>query len=558
VATPLLKGFKMDSSFPNDFDARHSESALAVQGKLPDTNLPEKGLLSDESSSDQNSPSQRDRVTVEGVLDQVSQNGSHVFLDQYETPYAYLSSSQNTGPYHCFSLESKRFRYFLLNLIWSIYGVIVEKSFLNKVIDTLKSQAITGGIQFELFNRFAVQDQVVRIDMCDADCRMIEVSASGWNVIPQHRPLFYRASHQLELPDPETGGQIGQLYDSLGLQSQEERLLVVTWMISALHPGIISPILVVCGSQGSGKTTLSRRIRSLIDPSSVEMLGNTELSNLTQTFSHHAVPCFENVGRFSRNVADMFCRAVTGTGIEKRKLFTDSDPVLYSFRRAIIINGIDLPSTRSDFLERCLVIERQRLNQFASLQQMDSIFEAQRPRLMGVLFDILSNVLNQENCHDPAGSEFRMSDFAILGRKVAIAMGLTADDFDRAYQANLNDQSNQLVEDCVLARCLLKFAEGFPDESPWEGTATELLKALREKISKLDLVGTKDDFPKSPRWLSVRLDELAPYLHKKGILVRKEKRTSLYRRFTIRQAPTPLNINAESINAIFRGEQNNV
>lgn len=275
----------MDSLSPNDFDAKHSESTLVVENRLPATAPPETGLLPLDPSSEQNSPSNLERLTVEGVLHQVNQTGSRIFLDQYETPHAYLPSGQNTGAYQCFSLESKKCFHVLLKLVWIIYGVIAEKAFLTKVIDALKSQAITSGIQIELFNRFSVQDQVVRIDMCDPDCRMIEVSASGWNVVPQHRPLFYRASHQLELPLPVKGGVIQQLYDALDLQNQEERLLVITWMISALHPGIISPILFVCGSQGSGKTTLSRRIRSLVDPSSVEMLGTTELTNLTQSLS---------------------------------------------------------------------------------------------------------------------------------------------------------------------------------------------------------------------------------------------------------------------------------
>jgi hypothetical protein len=255
------------------------------------------------------------------------------------------------------------------------------------------------------------------------------------------------------LPEPVRGGKPWQILKHLAIRGQDTGLLVLAWLVVALYPTIPVPILILTGGQGSAKTTRSRRIRSLIDPSHVPVLGDIETRDMTQVFYHHAVPSFENIAYLSRPLADIFCRAVTGSGIERRKRYTDSEEVIFAFRRPIILNGIDIPSDRPDFRDRCLVLTFQRLKVFHSLTGLDARFEQAKPALFGALLDLLVKTLGLLDS-TPSTGQFRMADFAHFDRAVARALGKTSEDFDAAYRANLGEHSNELVGD--ITECCVR------------------------------------------------------------------------------------------------------
>jgi hypothetical protein len=158
-------------------------------------------------------------------------------------------------------------------------------------------------------------------------------------------------------------------------------------------PHIASPILLVVGMQGSAKTTMCRLIRSLVDPSTIPLLGAVEQKDMMQVLHHHALPCLENVGHFSRKEADILCRAVTGDSIERRKLYTDKDSVIFAYRRPIIINGIDIPTDRPDVRDRSLIIRRSRVEGFRPDQDVRAAYEQDCPVILGALLDVLVDVL---------------------------------------------------------------------------------------------------------------------------------------------------------------------
>lgn len=175
---------------------------------------------------------------------------------------------------------------------------------------------------------------------------------------------------------------MNELFEFIPSETPEERFVMTVWLLGALHAGIPNPMLVFVGQQGSAKTTRTRRLRSLLDPSVTPVLGDLEMSNLLLTLQHRAVPCFENISQFNRREVDMFCRAVAGNSVERRKLFTNADQALYSFRRSMIINGIDTPNTRPDFLDRCLIIHCKRMDNFQTLHELDRQFAIACPKIL--------------------------------------------------------------------------------------------------------------------------------------------------------------------------------
>ncbi|MEZ5941128.1 MAG: hypothetical protein R3C18_07040 [Planctomycetaceae bacterium] len=354
---------------------------------------------------------------------------------------------------------------------------------------------------------------------------MITVTADGWELCEQKDPMFFRPEHMTALPEPIEGGDPYEVFDFISLESEGDKLLVLSWIVSALNPDVPSPILTLTGIQGSAKTTKSKWLRDLTDPSVTPVLGDIELTGLFLTFQHHAVPSFENVSQFNRRTADMFCRAVTGNGVERRKLFTDSDQVLYSFQRPIIINGIDTPSTRPDFLDRCIVVNCPRLETFRPIKELDMAFQQARPRLFGALLALLSKTLKLLPS-TPPGGEFRMADFAHFGRALATALGKTPGEFDDAYRTSIRHQDKEALDATPMANALKSLASQHTTSRPWEGTAKQLLEQLQYVAHRNNDQNAKADLPKNARWLSSKLSELVTALRTEGIIVERLPRTS--------------------------------
>lgn len=467
-------------------------------------------------------------LTPEVIARNARQAGVRPFQDQHGTPFAWLPVGNGEMRHHeCLRIRSANFRSRLLELSSRLTETAPKMSAVKQAIEILELEAYRSTKE-TLDNRSAADDDDVFIDLGDDGWRMVRITRDGWQVIRHDKPRFFRPQHMQSLPEPEYGGDLNELFAFVPVENDDEKLLLTVWLLGAMYPAIPKPILLIVGPQGSAKTTRSRRLRSLLDPSVTPVLGDLEKSNLFLTFRNHAVPCFENVSHFSRREADMFCRAVTGNGVERRKLFTDGDQVLYTFRRPILINGIDTPTTRPDFLDRCLIYNCRRMDQFAPLEELDRQFEAARPKLFGSMLDVLVKTLRVLNSTPPA-KEFRMADFARFGRAVAVALGKRPEDFDNAYRMNVQQQRFDVLEDVPMVRLLKRFAAGYPVETKWVGTAESLLDKLSVLAKGHDDVEGKRNLPKSARWLSSRLGELAPALAMDGVIVTKLPRSNARR-----------------------------
>lgn len=426
---------------------------------------------------------------------------------------------------------------------------------LKKSVEILKLHALRAP-QRDLCVRFAQDGNSIFIDCGDEIRSMIEVNSRGWRVMPQQTPLFLRPTHQRPLAPPTVNGNDNfvKLFDFINLPNEQDQFLLGTWFLSAMLPNVSSPILLVVGPQGAGKTTICRWIRSVIDPSVVPTLGLNN-TNAHHVFLHHAVPCFENVSYFDRSTADQFCRAVTGNGVERRKLYTDCNSVIYAYRRAIIINGLVIPSLRPDFLDRCLVLKCSRFEKFGSLKELDQQFASAAGDILGGLLDLMVKTLQLRDTTPPA-TEFRMADFATLGRALATGLGHPYEYFDTAYSNNILQINQDIAEGNLVARLLRDFVRSHPLEKPWIGPLEELDSSLRATAKRLNIKLDRASYPGSPRWLSTKLSELSTVLRDVGVNVHQLKRTNTSRPWKISQLDCNGTVDLSLINQHLQGETN--
>lgn len=171
---------------------------------------------------------------------------------------------------------------------------------------------------------------------------------------------------------------------------------ILVYIVSLFVPDISKPILLIYGSKGAAKTTTFEMIKNIIDPSVVEtLLFSKETNDLIQILSHNCVAYFDNISTISDHLSDLFCRSVTGTGASKRKNYTDDDVFIYKFKRAIGINGINIASVKPDFLDRCLILEVDRIPKEKRRKEEDvkADFKQLLPDILGWMFNALVKVL---------------------------------------------------------------------------------------------------------------------------------------------------------------------
>ena len=64
---------------------------------------------------------------------------------------------------------------------------------------------------------------------------MVEIDSQGWRVIDEPPVRFRRSSGMQNLPTPVTGGSVDALRIFLNVQSDDDFVLVVAWLLACLR-----------------------------------------------------------------------------------------------------------------------------------------------------------------------------------------------------------------------------------------------------------------------------------------------------------------------------------
>jgi hypothetical protein len=157
----------------------------------------------------------------------------------------------------------------------------------------------------------------------------------------------------LRAPIPLNGGKIQDLVELTTIADPLQKLLFLIHTLSFWIPYIPNPIMLSHGPQGSEKTSSQKVAKAHIDPSIPETLTlSSDPKMVIQQLDHTYFALYDNVSTITESQSDDFCRAVTGTGIMKRALYTDDDVFIRDYRRCIALNGIEVTATRGDLRAR--------------------------------------------------------------------------------------------------------------------------------------------------------------------------------------------------------------
>lgn len=445
---------------------------------------------------------------------QALKEDSELFHDEYKEPYIRIQIENHQ---EIWSLKSEKFKHLVNMRFYETHQRTLSNEMLKSSISTLIGEAIFHGKEHHLFNRVGALDGDIWVDLSNREHQAVKITAEGWEVISTPPILLKRYSHQKAQVQPLKGGDVTKFLNYVNIPNPHQRLLLLVFLISSFVPDIPHPIPVIFGSQGSAKSTLSKLLRKVIDPSVIEVSSfPRNPDDVVQALSHNWFMFFDNVSQISEHVSDLFCKVITGAGFTKRELYTNDEDVIYSFRRIIGINGINLAATRPDLLERSILLQLDRIPENQRKQERDLIrdFENDLPSILGGAFDVLSRAMAIYPTIDQKSLP-RMADFAAYGCAIAEAIGAGAASFVEAYQSNILEQNDEVLSQDPIAVVLRYF---FESRSEWTGTASALLKELSKISWNVGINSDTDrDWPKTANYLTRRINNIRVNLAKDGL-----------------------------------------
>lgn len=471
-------------------------------------NMPDKLTASVENAKESSEVDEHERTQTDILIHIVV--SAQLFHAPDSTGYADL---ENDGHRETWPIRSKGFRSWLVRRFFEETGKAPGSEALRSALGVIEARAHFDGPQQEVYIRVAGHDGHLYLDLADDNWRAIEIATNGWRIVDEPPVRFRRAAGMQPLPEPISGGSIDELRSFLNVGSDDDFVLVVSWMLSALRDRGPYPVLVLSGEQGSAKSTFAEIMKALLDPNSVPLRAlSREDRDLFIAATNGHVLTFDNVSRLPAWISDTLCRLATGGGFAVRQLYTDQDEVLFDAARPIILNGIEDIITRPDLADRAIFLSLDPIpdEKRRPEKELWDAFEAARPKIIGVLLDAIAHGLTM--LPDTRLERLpRMADFAMWATACETAMWPQGT-FWTAYAGNRDDAVDNVIESDPVGSAVRSLMAA---RTMWTGTASNLLGTLGDEVG--EVVRKTKTWPTTPHTLSNRLRRAATFLRKIGI-----------------------------------------
>jgi hypothetical protein len=416
-------------------------------------------------------------------------------------------------------IRAKGFRRWLARCFFEATQGAPSSEALQSALNVIEAKAHFDAPERIVHVRVGGLDGKLYLDLGDEAWRAVEIDAAGWRVIDNPPVRFRRASGMQPLAYPVAGGSIAALRSFLNVQSDTDFVLVVAWALACLRNRGPYPVIVLSGEQGSAKSTFSSILRALLDPNTAPLRAlPREDRDLFIAASNGHVLAFDNVSGLPSWISDTLCRLATGGGFAVRQLYTDQDEVLFDAARPVVLNGIEDIVTRPDLADRAVFLTLEPIPEERRRPEAElwAAFEAERPRILGVLLDaVVEGLKRLPETHLPKLP--RMADFALWATACETALW-PAGTFWAAYCGNRDEAVEGVIEADPIAAAVRAL---MATRTEWTGTASELLGALGEMAG--ERVAKAKTWPDSPRALAGRLRRAATFLRKIGIEIGFER-----------------------------------
>ena len=421
-----------------------------------------------------------------------------------------------------FGLRSAGFRDWLIDGYMNDQAEPPSTWAIRRVIGMLEARARFSVGLPEVFVRVGQvgegNESTYFVDLGDPSGRAVAIRDQGWSVVDRPAVHFRRPEGLLPLPLPARDGSIDSLRSYVNLTEPDFRLMIA-WLTAALRPLGPYPILVLNGEQSSGKSTLARILRMLIDPQACPVLAlPNSTHDLMATALNGWVLIYENISSIANWLSDCICQLAFGGGFAGRELFTNDERSVIYAQRPVILVVIDDFVLRGDLRDRSVFLHLPPIPHTSRRTERTiwPAFRADYPRILGGVFDAIAGGLRELPSVDLKELP-RMADFAEWGEATGRGLGWGASTFISAYNDNRKEATELLLDDSQVAAVLIGLGRVGVN---WSGTPMELYRSIVEGAGRK--LGR--NWPKTISTFGSELHRIAPQLRLHGISVGFERR----------------------------------
>ena len=399
-----------------------------------------------------------------------------------------------------------------------------EDQYTNALI-LIKSQAIHGNSKREtIYNRIAMVHDTIYYDLATPDWKIVKITENSVDILDydEKMPIFVRTQSQLPqvLPKFSEKNTLDDLVKLLRIP-QKDTQIFKAHLISMFVEAFPIPIMAITGEHGSIKSTLSGTVKIIVDPAvdKKKSLSKKPENIILGMFNRYAI-CFDNISKINQEVSDTLCTAITGAGDSKRALYTNSEEIIYTFKRKIILNGIAPSMNFPDLLDRTITYEtipvpdEQRITEEEFERRLHEIL----CNVVGQIFQTLSKVLG---LYKSVKSELiqlpRMADFTMFGECISRVLGYEPHSFTNMYNTRIQDNSLEVAQTYPI----IPIMEELVMDGKYEKEVGNFYNEIKiiAGTQKIDIESTGVEFPQGANHVKGHLKRLMPDLRKLGILV---------------------------------------
>ena len=288
-------------------------------------------------------------------------------------------------------------------------------------------------------------------DLIDRDQQVIKITEDSWSAvkIPHGKSPFrflHRESDRSQVMPKAPEENLLELLREFIHLDEDSYKLFVTQLVSFFSFKASHYAFVLSGGKGTGKSTLSKLVRQIVDPTISDIVFMPQsIESLKTVLSNNYLCIFDNTRPLSDAQSDLLCVAITGGKDVKRKLYSDNTEIIRDLHNVIGINGINVIPTQSDFADRCLLYEPLAISKEERITEAEYTrrLNQKLPEIMGSIFTTLQQAM-QILPTLKFSKHQRLASAQEEMTAIAIALGMSQDEFEGILQANIDHLSDEL------------------------------------------------------------------------------------------------------------------
>jgi putative DNA primase/helicase len=166
-------------------------------------------------------------------------------------------------------VRSRHFRTWVMSLYHSKHERTVGERAISEAIGTLEGQTLMSGADEEVHLRTARHGGKFYYFLADREHTVIEIDGDGWRPVSNPPVNFVKTRSMKAQPMPRRGGTVEMFRKHFNVEEGQLSLLMA-FLTFVFVPDGPYPVLNLNGEQGTGKTTATRKVKRLVDPTDSE------------------------------------------------------------------------------------------------------------------------------------------------------------------------------------------------------------------------------------------------------------------------------------------------